>query len=402
MILFQVIKNQKKNQCEPTLSFQIYANQILTDVTPLEGKTWRYHPFLKNGLFEYANLYCRGKTLEEACPDFLKEEWNYKSGRLKAFHRACVEARINLNEHCFYDFLPQKILIEYLELKNKISDYIFDTYEKPPNYDFLLELTKVVEDIKEKKLNIDPSFLKNRFAEYKVRQFYKKISKTSPHISYNIFGTKTGRLTTHKGSFPILTMDKSYRSVIKPQNDFFVELDFNAAELRTLLALSGKEQPQEDLHEWNAKNVYRGLQDREESKKRIFAWLYNPSSKDYLSGRAYNRDEVMAKHWNGTSVVTPLGRKIEADEHHALNYIVQSTTSDLFLDRMIAVHKFLANKKSFISFSIHDSLVIDFAESERNLISEVGQIFSQTIFSDFLTNIREGQNYGDMKEICKI
>ena len=59
MILFQVIKNQKKNQCEPTLSFQIYANQILTDVTPLEGKTWRYHPFLKNGLFEIHNIQTR-------------------------------------------------------------------------------------------------------------------------------------------------------------------------------------------------------------------------------------------------------------------------------------------------------------------------------------------------------
>jgi DNA polymerase I-like protein with 3'-5' exonuclease and polymerase domains len=101
-------------------------------------------------------------------------------------------------------------------------------------------------------------------------------------------------------------------------------------------------------------------------------------------------------------VSTPFGRRIEADQHHALNYIIQSTTSDLFLDRMIAVHKFLADKKSFISFSIHDSLVIDFAHDERNLISEVAQIFSQTIFADFLINISEGKNYGEMKTICKL
>jgi hypothetical protein len=69
---------------------------------------------------------------------------------------------------------------------------------------------------------------------------------------------------------------------------------------------------------------------------------------------------------------------------------------------VIAVHEFLADKKSFISFSIHDSLVIDFAESKRDLIFEIGQIFSQTIFSDFLINVREGKHYGDMKEVCKI
>ena len=60
-------------------------------------------------------------------------------------------------------------------IKNQITQHIFDTYEKPRNYDFLLELTKVCEDIKKQTLNVDFSVLENRLAEYKVRQFYKKI-----------------------------------------------------------------------------------------------------------------------------------------------------------------------------------------------------------------------------------
>ena len=115
-------------------------------------------------------------------------------------------------------------------------------------------------------------------SEYKTRQFFKKINNVSPYVDYNIFGTKTGRLSTKKGSFPILTMDKRYRSSVKPNNDWFVELDYNAAELRVLLALAGKEQPDEDIHDWNVKNVYRNLLTRDEAKTRIFAWLYNPSS----------------------------------------------------------------------------------------------------------------------------
>ena len=87
-------------------------------------------------------------------------------------------------------------------------------------------------------------------------------------FSIIFFGTKTGRLTTKKSSFPILTLDSTFRSVIKPQNDWLVELDFNAAELRTLLSLAGKEQPKEDIHDWNMKTVLKRAKSREDAKKK--------------------------------------------------------------------------------------------------------------------------------------
>ena len=223
------------------------------------------------------------------------------------------------------------------------------------------------------------------------------MQRTGRVVNYDAHKTKTGRLTTKKDSFPILTLNKTFRQAIMPNNDYFVELDFNAAELRTLLSLLGKEQPTGDIHEWNIKNVYLDLVTREEAKKRIFAWLYNPESKDRLSGRAYGRGRVKQKYWDGKVVNTMYGRQIESDNHHALNYIIQSTFADLFLRQTLKVHDLLKNKKSFISFLIHDSLVIDLAEEDKKILPKLKKALMSTDLGKFKISLNAGKNFGDMR-----
>ena len=57
-------------------------------------------------------------------------------------------------------------------------------------------------------------------------------------VDYNPWGTAAGRLGLNQGSFPILNLKASLKDIIVPKWDCFVELDFNGAELRTLLHLS--------------------------------------------------------------------------------------------------------------------------------------------------------------------
>jgi DNA polymerase I-like protein with 3'-5' exonuclease and polymerase domains len=78
---------------------------------------------------------------------------------------------------------------------------------------------------------------------------------------------------------------------------------------------------------------------------------------------------------------------------------VQSTASDIFLRQAIKICDLLKEKKSFISFMIHDSLVIDFCEGERDMILPIVQNFSRTNFGDFLANVKVGKNFGEMKEL---
>jgi len=177
-----------------------------------------------------------------------------------------------------------------------------------------------------------------------------------------------------------------------------LELDFNAAELRTVLALNGHKQPCMDLHEWNVQNIYQGIGTRESAKKRVFAWLYNPNSEDKLTNRYYDRGLVKDRFFSNDKVKTVFNREIESDDYHAFNYIIQSTTSDLFMKQMIKIHDFLKDKKSSIAFSLHDSLVIDFDKEDLKYVPELVTMFSNTELGQYLTNVSIGKSYGEMKK----
>jgi len=393
-VLFQTLDN--KNEC-----VGIYLDgKLVYDRIPEElTKTWRYASFLKDKDIEYASVYSLGKSLDDVCPDHLSEDWSNISSRLKAFFLSFNEAKISLDENCFFDMVPERFLLEYCDIKNEITKSVFQNFFRPKNYRFLVDLTKVLDDIKYQKLNINPSELGNRLGSSRARTYIKRMKQHRPNIIYNTFGTKTGRLTTTRDSFPILTFDKSYRSMLCPNNDYFVELDYNAAELRTVFGLLDIEQPRNDIHEWITKNIYQSGMSREESKKKTFAWLYNPMYNNEPLEKVFNRDKILEKFWDGKQVNTPFDRNIRADHHHAFNYIMQSSTSDLFLRKMIDIHDKLKDRNSHIAFCIHDSLVIDFAREDRDIISDIVEEFSSTSLGSFKTNVSVGKNFGDMKEL---
>jgi hypothetical protein len=370
-LYFQIIDNNEK-----CLKVFYSGNLVDYQINKELYMTWKHskHLYDRDDI-EYAYLYTEGEEIDKFCPYSNEQLWQSSSKRISAIMKSTMTAKCDLDNNCIYDFIPDNFLRDFLHNKEAIIKSIFQTKSKPRHYDILRKAHILTEELNA------------------ARNLYDDELRCT---NYNIFGTKTGRLSNAKSEIPILTLKKEDRHLLKPKNDAFLELDFNAAELRTLLALSGKQQPSEDIHEWTA-----GLANvsREEIKKRTFAWLYNPEASDSLLEELYDRKGIKARLWDGNAVKTPFLREIEADSRRALNYIIQSTSSDVCIEQAFKLRELFKDCRTKLCYLMHDSVIIDFAKEDRDKFLEAKRIFGNTRFGQYRVNTSIGKNFGEMKKI---
>ena len=378
--------------------FGYYQNgQLHYDNPPEEMKvTWKHSETLSTGLYEYISVLSRADTLKEVCPLELKQDFEKVDNKMRAYYKSFLTSQVDLNENCFFDLVPQQFLLDYFSVKQEIMKHIYENTPKTENYDFDCRLHEMLSTISRQPIRLDEDFIKRYYYKPKLRDILKK-NKTK--VTYKQFGTVTGRLSVTPSSFPIMTLDKEYRKAVLPTNDWILELDYNAAELRVFLGLSGHEQPQGDLHKWNSTFLKT---DRQQAKRSVIAYMYG--SKNYDVGELealYNVKNVKEKHFNPKKeqVTNLYGRKIKSDEFHAVNYTIQSTAAEISLRNILKIFHLLKDRKSSVKFCLHDSVIIDFSDEDRDIIYEIKDLFCNTPLGIFPSNIKAGKNFGDMKEL---
>ena len=393
-MLFQALDDKK--ECVGVFAEgELHFDELPQNLT----HTWDFSSSIDREGIQFAKIYANGKELSEVCPEHLQEDFQRVHKKMIAFYKSFHLSGVSLQEHCFFDLVPQRHLLEYCSVKNEITDWVFQNYQKPPNHDFLVKATRMVKSIAQQHFSVDKSALNRYAAEERVRHFRQRLGNNLQRVSYNPFGTITGRLTASKASFPILTLDKKFRNVVKPKNDWLVELDFNAAELRTLLGLSGTPQPEEDLHLWNVENIYDEGTTRDQAKEKIFSWLYNPSALDKKAETYYNRDKLVEKYFVDGEIRTPMGRIIESPDRKALNYLIQSTSSDIFLNSAYNIWEMLEDKRSEVRFLVHDSVLLDLSDEDKALLPEMIDKFSKTPLGKYKVGVSIGKSYGEMRKM---
>lgn len=336
---------------------------------------WRYSHIIRDNQCTYASLLLRDEKLENYSSNPTK--FLSYSDLMSAQKSAALTAKIDISDMCFFDILPDHLVHSWFSLREEAIRNVIIKKEKSNDYNILEKIHVLTEVIARQELN-----------------FGENVEK----IKYDMFSSATGRLTTKRGSFPILSLNKEDRALITPMNDMFLELDLNGAEIRTLLSLCDKPQPDYDIHEFNKNMAAQDLTTRAEVKARFFAWLYNPESKDYNLEKLYNKN-IYKKYYNNGYIETPFGRKLEVDERKALNYLTQSTTSDIVLENAYKIFKLLENHSSRVAFTMHDSVVLDFAREDHHLVGEIKKLFEENMFGRFLASVKIGKNFGNLKEI---
>ena len=168
-MIFQIL-DDKKDCLGLFCSGKFYYGQIERSFE----KTWDWSPHLLDDDYEYAKIWCGGKTLEEACPEHLIDRLTVYKKRIKNFVKAASIAKINLDDVCLFDIVPEQSLIHWCQVKNDICQYIFDNNVKPSNHKFLTNLSKLVYEISQNSVVLNHERLFNyQNTDRKARSLWK-------------------------------------------------------------------------------------------------------------------------------------------------------------------------------------------------------------------------------------
>lgn len=235
--------------------------------------------------------------------------------------------------------------------------------------------------------------------------------------------TRTGRLSSVEPNIQNIPIrDEGGRKIRKaflPTNDCFLSADYSQIELRILAHISGSQElidafvHDADIHTKVASDIY-GVPEIAVSKKMrstakavIFGIVYGISgfglgenleisskeAKKFIEkyyelypGVKRYMDEIVKEAYQEGSVRTLFNRKREIEELNSSNYMVrqagerialntpiQGTSADIIKKAMIAIYEEFERKniKSKLVIQVHDELIIDLVESERELVTQI-------------------------------
>ena len=130
---------------------ELLFNEIPASLT----HTWRPTPTLDHDEIQSGWIYCGGQPLGDVCPPHLRERWEKISRKMRAFKKSFDIGRLDLRQHCFFDLVPHDALLEFCEVKNKITEHVFETYPKPDNYDYLYAADRLLSKIRSQDFKLD-------------------------------------------------------------------------------------------------------------------------------------------------------------------------------------------------------------------------------------------------------
>ena len=249
----------------------------------------------------------------------------------------------------------------------------------------------------------------SKFDEY-FKPKCKKFSVKEDHIYgwYNPY-TTTGRpVNNFNGiNFVGLKHDNGERDCFEPDNDFFVEMDYDGYHPRLIGDIVGY-QFHGNVHNELAQIYFKSKEitpeQYKESKTLTFKQIYGGIDKANLHHPFFRKTQdfinIIWEEFNNKGEIVCGGYKIKKENHpkiHAqklFNYYIQATETYTNVEKINEIQDYLEDKKTKLVLYIYDAFIFDVSKDDgKQTLIDLKNILS----NKFPIKVKTGKHYGALK-----
>jgi len=220
------------------------------------------------------------------------------------------------------------------------------------------------------------------------------------YTQYNLYTTTSRPSNTFNGvNFAALNKDDGERMCYKPENDMFIEMDFQGYHPRLI----------GEMVEWHFpkdKNTYEMLGQllnvsQQEAKELTFKQLYGGVWSEYQYKPFFKDvnmfiDDMWDTYQYGGRYTTE--NKIfmpDADitQTKLFNYIVQSKETSTNVELLELIFDRLKGKKTKLVLYTYDAFLFDYSNEDKGLIQEIINML------DYPVNVKQGKTYHGLEKL---
>jgi hypothetical protein len=227
------------------------------------------------------------------------------------------------------------------------------------------------------------------------------LSRSKIYTQYNLYTTTSRPSNTFNSiNFAALHKDDGERACFKPENDKFIELDFQGYHPRLIGEMIGFDFPK-DKNTYDVLGELLGV-DTQSAKELTFKQLYGGVWSEYQSKPFFEKvlaytDDMWDTYQYGGSIKCDNKIFIRDDENitrtKLFNYIVQSKETSTNVDLLKLVFDKLKDKKTKLVLYTYDAFLFDYSNEDKGLIQEIINIL------DYPVNIKQGKTYHGLEKL---
>jgi len=262
--------------------------------------------------------------------------------------------------------------------------------------------TDVYKWVEEQGIKIDEKIFDKYFEPtWKARS----IRNGKIYTSYNLYNITSRPTNAFNGiNFLALTKENGSRAAFIPENDAFVEFDFDGYHPRLIANLLNIQVPTDkSIHELLGQ-LYFGKEELtpeeyQESKKITFRQMYNGVEDQYkhipLFEHIAEFIEAMWLEYQKVGYITlPNDRRIiqdNANPQKLFNYYIQCLETVNNVKKLSMLKEYLKNKQTKVILVVYDSILLDCSVyDEKGTLSDIKNILEE---GGYRVKAKKGDNY---------